>query len=398
MNGKHVSRDPAAGGRTPGLYRLVVASVVAAVLATAAVLAAACAGDTGPAGQAALAPDNRPWAADPPGEAVLEATSGDDVFLSYVWELATDSRGRVFVIDGQESAVIALNADLTYARMIGREGEGPGEFQRPARVQVLAADSVLVWDSNLQRVTVFPPDGDEPAYAYSPGDHTRLGQVRRLTGSPGYLSVSSTAYMADGSDQGETRAQVLRHVREEGGELLVDDVVDYPADDALVLRGEGYVSMAGHPFARRSFVGVLTGDRIAHVSSDALAVRVFDLDGQVLSAFSYETTTIAVTRAELDAATDRLRGEFGRLLREGAPYVWPTLTGLVVDDEDRIWVGIRGNDRSQVEWAAFRPDGSHAVSVLLPSEFEVYAVRGGRILGVAADEMDISRVEAYRLP
>ncbi len=394
MNGKHVSRGPAAGARTPGLHRLVAA----AVLATAVALAGACAGDTGPVGQAASAPENRPWATAPPGEAALEAASGDDVFLSYVWALATDSRGRVFVIDGQESAVIALNADLTYARMIGREGEGPGEFQRPARVQVLAADSVLVWDSNLQRVTVFPPDGDEPAHAYSPGGHTRMGQVRRLSNSPGYLSISSTAYMADGSDQGDTRAQVLRHVREESGELLVDDIVGYPADDALVLRGEGYVSMAGHPFARRSYVGVLAGDRIAHVSSDELALRVFDLDGQVLSAFSYETTTIAVTRAELDAAADRLSAEFGRLLREGAPYVWPTLTGLVADDEDRIWLGIRGNDRSQVEWAAFRPDGSHALSVLLPAELEVFAVRDGRMIGVAADAMEVSRVEAYRLP
>lgn len=393
MNGKHVSSDPAAGARTPGLYRLVVAIA----LATAATLAAACSGDTGPAGEAASAPENRPWATAPPGEAALEATSGDDVFLSYVWALATDSRGRVFVIDGQESAVIALDADLTYHRMIGREGEGPGEFQRPARVQVLAADSVLVWDSNLQRVTVFPPDGDEPAYAYSPGDHIRMGQVRRLSDSPGYLSISSTAYMADGSDQGDTRAQVLRHVREESGELLVDDIVGYPADDALVLRGEGYVSLAGHPFARRSYVEVLAGDRIAHVSSDELALRVFDLDGQVLSAFSYETTTIAVTRAELDAAADRLSAEFGRLLREGAPYVWPTITGLVADDEDRIWLGIRGNDRSQVEWAAFRPDGSHALSILLPAEVEVYAVRDGRMIGVAADEMEVSRVEAYRL-
>ena len=394
MDGKHVSSDPAAGARTPGLYRLVVAIA----LATAAALATACAGDTGPAVEAAAASDTRPWATDPPGEALLEAASGDDVFLSYVWELATDSRGRVFLVDGQESAVIALNADLTYARMIGREGEGPGEFQRPARVQVLAADSVLVWDSNLQRVTVFPPDGDEPAYAYSPGDHTRMGRVRRLTGSPGYLSISSTTYMADGSDQGETRAQVLRHVREEDGELLVDDIVDYPADDALVLRGEGYVSMAGHPFARRSYVGVLAGDRIAHVSSDELALRVFDLTGQVLSAFSYETTTIAVTGRELDAAADRLRGEFGRLLREGAPYVWPTLTGLVVDDQGRIWLGIRSNDRSQVEWAAFRPDGAHVVSVLLPAEVDVYAVRDSRMIGVAADEMEVSRVEAYRLP
>ena len=83
---------------------------------------------------------------------------------------------------------------------------------------------------------------------------------------------------------------------------------------------------------------------------------------------------------------------------DGAPYVWPALTGMVVDDQDRIWVGIRRADRSTTEWAAFEADGTHRVSVDLPVDVELYAVRGDRMVGVARDELDVARVRVYRLP
>ncbi len=362
----------------------------------AAALSAACSADTGQPDAAANTAMPRPWATAAAGTAALEATSGDDVFLSYVWDATTDSQGNVHVVDGSEAAIIALDPDLTHNRLLGREGEGPGEFGRPAQVQVLAGDSVLVWDSQLQRITVFPAAGDEPAYVLPLGTQERAGSVWRLTGSAGYIARSSTAYMADGSDEGSTRTTVLRHVHEADGRVADQVLFEYPAGEALVQRGEGFVSMAGHPFGRESFVGILGGDRVVHTSSDALEVRILDLGGQVETVFSYETTPIPVTRGELDAAADGLSDAFGRLLRDGAPYVWPALTGMVVDDQDRIWVGIRRADRSTTEWAAFEADGTHLVSVDLPVDVDLYAVRGDRMVGVARDELDVARVRVYR--
>jgi len=364
----------------------------------AAALSAACSADTGQPDAAADTAMPRPWATAAAGTATLEATSGDDVFLSYVWDVATDSRGNVYVVDGGEAAVIALNPDLTHNRLIGREGEGPGEFGRPAQVQVLAGDSVLVWDSQLQRLTVFPAAGDEPAYVQPLATPERAISVWRLAGSAGHIARSSTAYMADGSDEGSTRTTVLRHVHEADGRVADQDLFDYPAGEALVQRGEGFVSMAGHPFGQESFVGILGGDRVVHTPSDTLEVRILDLTGPVETAFSYETTPIPVARGELDAAADGLSDAFGELLRDGAPYIWPALTGMVVDDRDRIWVGIRKADRSTVEWAAFEADGTHQVSVDLPVNVDLYAVRGDRMVGVARDELDVARVLVYRLP
>ncbi|MCY3808474.1 MAG: hypothetical protein OXG58_03385 [Gemmatimonadetes bacterium] len=156
--------------------------------------------------------------------------------------------------------------------------------------------------------------------------------------------------------------------------------------------------MAGHPFGRTSFVGLLADGRIAHASSDALEVRTIDLAGDVQTAFSYPTTDMPVSRRDLAAAADGLGRDLAHLLRDGAPYSWPSLTGLVVDDEGRIWIGLRGPDLTKWEWAAFLVDGTHQLSVEFPAGFEVHAVRGGRMVGVEPDELDVPRILAYRLP
>ena len=366
------------------------------VLAVA--LAAACSGDNGAQVAAGVVQTPRPWANGPPSEARLEATSSDEVFLSYARDVVADSEGRVYVLDSQEAGVIALNADLSLDRTIGREGEGPGEFTGPGSMQVLPGDSLLVWDYQPQRITVFPPGNDEAAYVRPLGTQELGSQARRLAGSAGYLAQSSTAYMADATDEGETRIAILRHIREEEGRVVDEVIYQYPAAESLVIRGDGSVSVSGHPFGRRSFVGLLGGEQIVHANSDALEVKIIDLQGGVRTAFSFPTTPIAVTGAELDDAADGMGRAMGRLLRDGAPYVWPTLTGLVVDDQDRIWLGIHTGDPSTREWAAFMEDGTHVMSVTLPAGLAVHTVRNGRLIGVGRDELDVPRVQAYRLP
>jgi len=70
-----------------------------------------------------------------------------------------DGSGRIFVqtVPGHDIAV--FDAEGGFLTMIGRSGEGPGEFAGRA-MPVIAdeADSLYVWDPFLQRVSVFTPD------------------------------------------------------------------------------------------------------------------------------------------------------------------------------------------------------------------------------------------------
>ena len=207
--------------------------------------------------------------------------------------------------------------------------------------------------------------------------------------------------MASGSDAGQVRIDILRHLHgEDHGK--VDSLFSFPSGDVLVERMRdskaSAVNVARHPFGGRSFVRILDSSTVVYANSLALEAMAIGVEGGVGRLFSHETLPIDVTRAELRSTTDRYSRAFAGMLREGAPYTWPPLVGMVVDDRKRVWLGIRKPDRTNVEWAAFASDGTHVVSVNLPAQLMLYAVRGNRLIGAMPDETDVPQFRAYGLP
>ncbi|MBP2681470.1 MAG: 6-bladed beta-propeller, partial [Candidatus Krumholzibacteriota bacterium] len=80
--------------------------------------------------------------ADPGSAAVvltpkeLWRTGGDsdeeDVLFGVVAQITSDDSGNVYALDAQLNQVVIFSPEGKYLRSIGREGEGPGEFQRPS--------------------------------------------------------------------------------------------------------------------------------------------------------------------------------------------------------------------------------------------------------------------------
>lgn len=225
--------------------------------------------------------------------------------------------------------------------------------------------------------------------------------VHRLPGRAGFMGVFRLAYMASGSDVGERRYDVLRHLYEDDGVQHADSLFGAPSGQTLVVRvgarDGGVVHVAAHPFGRRSYWQLMGGDRLVHAHSQEVGAQVVDLDGQVVSAFSYAATPVPVEDAELGAATDGMEPEMARTLRREGPYSWPPVAALATDDMGRIWLAIRGEDRSVLEWAAFTEDGTHVASVLFPARFRLLAARDGRMVGVHRDDYDVPQIRAYRL-
>ena len=157
--------------------------------------------------------------------------------------------------------------------------------------------------------------------------------------------------------------------------------------------------VGSHPYGSEPFLSLLSDDRLVYADSRSPSLMVLDLIGTVHHSFGVPATEVPVSAADLEA---RIESEevapFARALEQGAPYMWPALTGLVVDDEQRIWVGVRSESvRDEREWIAFKQAGDQVGSVLLPSSFELHAVRRDRLFGVVTDELDVPRIQVYRL-
>ena len=326
--------------------------------------AVGCSGDA-PADPPPTEPDLRPWASGPHAEVGLESTSGEDVHLSWVLDMDVDSEGRVYIADQMAKEVIVLDPDLRYGRTIGREGEGPGEF----RVVSSGADVARGQPLRLGPI-------DDAAYRVRAGkrrsrihtqtrEHARaVGRQRHeASGTAGLIGTSRRTYRASGPTEEEQRPSVSSTTSTEdvdGAVVAADSLFAFLRTENLVerrrddSRGSAGVSVRVHPFGHKPFVQILDEDRIVYASSLALDVKVVGIEGRTESAFSYETTRIGVSRAELRSEADNMSRYFARILRDGAPHTWPPPRGSGGGRPAPHLGGDTQTDRALREWAGLQ--------------------------------------------
>lgn len=86
--------------------------------------------------------------------------------LSNVRQIAPAGDGSILVIDGQTPSVLLFDDEGAVASTIGREGDGPGEFQGLSHAGALG-DTVWASDALLSRLSLFERDGS-PLGDWSP--------------------------------------------------------------------------------------------------------------------------------------------------------------------------------------------------------------------------------------
>jgi 6-bladed beta-propeller protein len=94
-----------------------------------------------------------------------------------IWDVALDSRGRIYVADVGQSHVTVFDSAGSFVRTIGRRGSGPGEFHQPMQLGIDNADTLFVYDVGLRRLTKFSPDGQFVVQKGLP-DITAVGDIR----------------------------------------------------------------------------------------------------------------------------------------------------------------------------------------------------------------------------
>ena len=341
----------------------------------------------------------RPWASDDSWiDVELAASSSADALLAIVLGLEFGHGDAVYVNDPRQPGVLALDSLLRLRAIFGRFGEGPGEFVVKVNIQALPEDSLLVFDPAIKRATVFA--ANVPDSSRMTGVPAHVENLWRLAGpARRHLAVSTPAFHADG----DARTDAIHHdvfsILDASAEATVlDSVFVAPSAEQLVVRSPGRVSVSDHPYGRDGFVRVLPGGGFAYVNSGALSVTVFNAEATDSASFFYPTRPIPVSSEHFDSVVANRSPAAARMLRDDAPYTWPPVVGMAVDDRDRIWIGLRGQSGETLwEWAAFTRRGRHVASVRLPSSFRVLDATSEKLLGFATDDLDVPQVHVYRV-
>ncbi|MDE2654020.1 MAG: hypothetical protein OXI71_09410 [Gemmatimonadota bacterium] len=149
------------------------------------------------------APEHAPgefWTFDTVPEIVLGGanTLGEPVHDSaqLVWDVVGLARledGRVAILSSTGKQLLLFEPSGNLSRMIGRSGEGPGEFTRPEWLQYFPPDTLVVWDYFVTSIDHFDTNGT--LVSERRGDHARLLELG-IDGESFGFPIADGAFMA----------------------------------------------------------------------------------------------------------------------------------------------------------------------------------------------------------
>lgn len=87
-------------------------------------------------------------------------SAGPESFYEF-WPgyVTSDARGRLYILDADDYRVAVFDSTGSLIRTVGRQGGGPGEFQRPYAVAIDSAGVLAVADGGKGTLVRFASDG-----------------------------------------------------------------------------------------------------------------------------------------------------------------------------------------------------------------------------------------------
>jgi hypothetical protein len=348
----------------------------------------------------------------------------DGVTFGRIMDIATSQDGAVFALDLSNHAVAVLRPPAA-ARLIGREGSGPGEFRAPSSLGFLG-DTLWVRDPRLMRLTFFDHDGQvlRTAKIGSEGEGpyrpTLAGALLPRGTAVVELEPSQAALFRMGGGASVLATPILIVNRE--NEPL-DTLAWVPVrDKAIAIRGTSYVQITTpQPFAdgptwgmsrHRGEVVIVNRESPSSSADSTFTIRWHDYLGRVLRERSYSYSPKPISSQTTDSLfsfhVDRLVASTswldGRQRAYDAvraalyiPDFYSPVRQLVVGQDGTVWLQTLGHWRTGTTWIVLSELGDPIGSVEAPAGLRIMAASRDHFWGIQLGRLDVQLLAMYTI-
>lgn len=316
--------------------------------------------------------------------------------------------GRIAVANAGTQQVKLFAADGRHLANLGRRGAGPGEFQVPFWVGT-HADSILLWDAALERLTVFDPRGTLARSTQFPAVGGSFPSVVGVF-SDGSLLLASSADPATAARHEGTAWRGDTHlVRISPAGQILDTLATVPSQDRYSYRSRDGMGQTVEdlPFGRRTVMAV-RDDAVVLGTGEAYSIREVGTAGKQRELVRREWTPRPVSSGDIQdywakmvTIGGRSRPDEAEAQRSKIPYpaTLPPYDALVIDARGALWIKDaqppEGWDDPDL-WRVYSADGAPLATVELPARVRPQAIGDDWILGTALDDADRETVRLYR--
>jgi hypothetical protein len=339
------------------------------------------------------------WTVGPEATVTIGEVDGPPEYILVSPWAARLSDGRIAILDRSDRELRLFSQEGLYLSSSGREGEGPGEFRGSNSVHVVAADTMVIWDRALRRLSLFDPAG---AFVRS----ISIQEAEPIQLSLGVLDLQTLlgSRLIESSDSAGlyiSRNEVLVLTSEGAVKVAVDTTHEprYTTD-----RLSTYLPFAPTPFHA-------AGPERAYLTHGApFEISVYGTDGSLLQIIRRDWTEDAVTETDIEQFLGwTLSFGNGDRQRQWLPVYEeaarlsnskPAISWLIPDRAGNLWVA-RWNGygpKRLKEYDVFDRDGRWLCGLEVPHELQMITDIGeDYVLGLVIDDLDVQRIGVYPL-
>ncbi len=326
--------------------------------------------------------------------------------------------GEFLVLDAGRRELLRFGADGDELARRGGMGQGPGEFISARLVPTGSLDSVIVYDVNQARVTVFSSDLEEvrvEILGHDPDGGRVLPEGvigghwfrQRHTANGGMLQ---DAMLTEGPLLDARELYIPEAPSGSNVTLATHSTVTaYHSERHGPRNAEGYLRTLVMPHAP-ALRWAVTGDELLFSTGQSYEIRQVDMGGQLRRILRVDAVPGPVTRETIEGFLRRTRRiplgtEVDPALVAAffeypypVPEQLPAFRSLLIAASGEVWAEVYERDaEGRTRWVVFGTEGRALGTTTTPAAFEVHAIGEDRVLGVSRSDFGEEFVHAYRL-
>ncbi|PWN05103.1 6-bladed beta-propeller [Rhodohalobacter mucosus] len=321
-------------------------------------------------------------------ERVARFGETEDVLIGRIGSSVVDENGRVFLNDTDQKVIHVFNPDGNRIRQLGREGDGPGEFRSLGTLRI-SNGFLHAMDASPRRISRFTLESLEFHSSISFSEDSapvEFGFPYTYFARPdsSYLIFFTGPFMRDrDADEMVWESAVLNP-----DERFEEDAfLTIPANEWLVISGEGFMRAFPAPYGRKSLIAMNSDGTLYHTWSEHLLIKSYSMEGQYQQAIYYPYPKASLDRSDvMSRVKDRSEQDQSHLRNQNMPSTWPAVDALHVDDENRFWVSGVTENSEEWKWMVFGPGGSPLATFTWPRSTAIRHIQDGFIYAYETDE------------